>query len=266
MEKLNLLANHSYKELLDLLLWFHHQGPVPIIIGGWAVYSYNSYLGSVDVDLVGPSMGGLFDATLESFERERGYQAVTSGPLYLGTSFRKPIIVSNEIIGYMEIDACTYENDPQAFHEDSSKKLPYSLCDRKELNIDVELEQNCEARIPNKSLLFLYKLKALRDRQFDLNERSGVLGSERQAWLRSKIIKDGSDLICLLDPNPDSYIVKQSINPVILRELIQELGLEFCLESVSKLPLMEASCLQYRNIASSKVQKWVSELLSEIHS
>jgi hypothetical protein len=131
----------------------------------------------------------------------------------------------------MEIDACTYENDPQAFHENSGKKLPYSLCDRNELNIDVELEQNCEARIPNKSLLFLYKLKALRDRQFDLEERGGVLGSERQAWLRSKIIK----------------VVKQSINPVILRELIQELGLEFCLESVSNLPLIEASCLQYRN-------------------
>ena len=75
MAKRNILANHSFEELKDLLLWFHHRGPIPTIIGGWAVYSYNSYLGSVDIDLVGPSMGGLFDATLEGFERERGYQA-----------------------------------------------------------------------------------------------------------------------------------------------------------------------------------------------
>jgi hypothetical protein len=71
MENLTLIARRSYQELLDLLLWFHHQGPTPIVIGGWAVYLYNSYTGSVDIDLVGPSMGGLFDATLESFERER---------------------------------------------------------------------------------------------------------------------------------------------------------------------------------------------------
>ena len=101
MEGRDLLARHSYRELLDLLLWFHHQGPIPVLIGGWAVYSYNSYLGSVDIDLVGPSMGGLFDATLEGFERERGYQAVTSGPVYMGTSFRKPTYDVDEIVGYM---------------------------------------------------------------------------------------------------------------------------------------------------------------------
>ncbi|MCW4051078.1 MAG: hypothetical protein NWE89_15245 [Candidatus Bathyarchaeota archaeon] len=264
MEQRNLLAVHSYKELIDLLLWFHHQGPIPIIIGGWAVYSYNSYLGSVDIDLVGPSMGGLFDATLEGFERERDYQAVISGPFYLGTAFRKPIYDSDEIIGYMEIDACTYENDPRVFHENSSKELPYSLCDRTGLVIDVTLEKNCEARIPNKSLLFLYKLKELRDRQFDVQDKAGVLGAERLAWLRSKIIKDGSDLISILDPKPDSYLVEQTIDPAIMRELIQEFGLEFCLESISYLPLMETSCVQYRNVNSSKVHQWVSELLSQI--
>jgi len=264
METKHILANHSYQELLDLLLWFHHQGPTPVLIGGWAVHSYNSYLGSVDIDLVGPSMGGLFDATIEGFERERGYQAVTTSIFYLGTSFRKPIYESNQIIGYMEIDACTYENDPRVFHENQTKELPYSLCARKELINDITLDKNCEARIPCKSLLFLYKLKALRDRQFDLIEKTGVLSIERLAWLNTKITKDASDLISLLDPNPEKYIIKQKIDPKKIKKLIQEFSLEFCIESISKLPNMESSCTQYRNIETSKVEKWVSELIKKI--
>ncbi len=65
MGQLEILAYASLEELKDLLLWFHHQGPTPIVIGGWAVYFYNPYLGSADIGLVGPSMGGLFDSTLE---------------------------------------------------------------------------------------------------------------------------------------------------------------------------------------------------------
>jgi hypothetical protein len=266
MENRNVLAEHSFKELQDLLLWFHHQGPVPIIIGGWAVYSYNSYLGSVDIDLVGPSMGGLFDATLEGFERERGYQAVTSGPVYLGTSFRKPIYDSEEkVMGYMEIDACTYENDLKSFHEDKDKELPYSLCKRPGLLTDVSLGENCEAKIPVKSLLFLYKLKALRDRQFDVEEGLGVLGAEKLAWLRGKIIKDGSDLISLLDPDPETSIVTKELDPVILKELIKEFDLHFCKKSIENLPDMESSCSQYRNIMPETVRVWVSNLLEQIH-
>ncbi|MBD3207693.1 hypothetical protein GF319_15295 [Candidatus Bathyarchaeota archaeon] len=264
MENRNILAEHSFRELKDLLLWFHHQGPFPIIIGGWAVYSYNSYLGSVDIDLIGPSMGGLFDATLEGFERERGYQAVTSGPMYLGTSFRKPVYEENNIVGYIEIDACTYENDPKSFHEDRSKFLPYSLCERRGFLTHLSLGENREAKIPIKSLLFLYKLKALRDRQYDLEEGLGILGAERIAWLRAKIVKDASDLISLLDPNPETSIIEQNLDPIIIKELIDEFGLHFCIKSIEKLPNMILACFQYRNISPETVTKWVLNLLKHI--
>jgi len=58
LERKRILAEHSYRELLSLLDWFYLHGPIPIIIGGWAVFFHNSYLGSADIDLVGPSMGG----------------------------------------------------------------------------------------------------------------------------------------------------------------------------------------------------------------
>ena len=263
MENLTLIARRSYQELLDLLLWFHHQGPTPIVIGGWAVYLYNSYTGSVDIDLVGPSMGGLFDATLESFERERGYQAIASDPLGLGTSFRKPIIVSGEIYGYMEIDACTFENDTRVFKENPQKELPYGLCSRKGMTTHVKLDSNCEALIPVKPLLFLYKLKALRDRQYDLREKEAVIGFERAAWLRSKIVKDGSDLISLLDPGEYPHIVNQSFDNSVMREITNEFDLGFIMDSVESLPSMGESRLQYRNIDEESVKQMVKNILSE---
>lgn len=69
MKQKRILAEHSYNEIIDLLNWYKRRGPIPTIIGGWAVYFYNSYLGSVDIDLVGYSMGGMFDELLSTFER-----------------------------------------------------------------------------------------------------------------------------------------------------------------------------------------------------
>lgn len=155
--------------------------------------------------------------------RERGYEAVTTGPLYLGASFRKPIIESGELRGYMEIDACMYEADRRVFKEITAKKLPYEISKREGILTPVSLGPNCEAYIPNKALLFLYKLKALRDRQHDLEEEVAVMSQERVEWLRTKIVKDGSDLISLLDPNPDPCIIEQKMDSAIIRELILSL-------------------------------------------
>jgi len=60
MSQTEILAQESYNELLNLLDWFSLHGPIPTLIGGWAVFTYNSYLGSVDIDLVEPSMSGRF--------------------------------------------------------------------------------------------------------------------------------------------------------------------------------------------------------------
>ena len=264
MEELTVIARHSYQELLDLLMWLHHQGPTPILIGGWAVYLYNSYTGSADIDLVGPSMGGLFDATLEGFERERGYQPVIFGQMGLETSFRKPIIESGELHGYMEIDACTYENDKRVFKENPLKELPYELCSRKGMTTQVSLDSNCEALIPVKALLFLYKLKALRDRQYDLREQGAVLGYERAAWLSSKIVKDGSDLISLLDPGKYPRVVSQQFDLRTLKGIVDEFDLGFVVESIESLPLMLESRPQYRNINEKSVKQWVSHILDEL--
>ncbi|TET19757.1 hypothetical protein E3J74_05525 [Candidatus Bathyarchaeota archaeon] len=60
MSQTKILAQESYNNLLNLLDWLSLHGPTPTLIGDWAVFTYNSYVGSVDIDLVGPSMSGRF--------------------------------------------------------------------------------------------------------------------------------------------------------------------------------------------------------------
>jgi hypothetical protein len=49
------LVQTSYRELVSFVRHFRHFG-TPVIIGGWAVHFYNPYYGSVDIDMIGPSL------------------------------------------------------------------------------------------------------------------------------------------------------------------------------------------------------------------
>ena len=51
------IVDASLEELIDIFRWVHarekdERNPVTVLIGGWAVYSYNKWYGSVDIDLV----------------------------------------------------------------------------------------------------------------------------------------------------------------------------------------------------------------------
>ena len=75
-KKLEILIYDSYHELVSLLKWFSLSGPIPTIIGGWAVYFYNSYFGSIDIDIVGPSHQGRFIDIIERYERTHEYEFI----------------------------------------------------------------------------------------------------------------------------------------------------------------------------------------------
>jgi len=263
VETKKILANHSYQELLSLLDWFYYHGPIPIVIGGWAVFFYNSYMGSADIDLVGPSMGGLFDNTIEGFERSQGYEAISTDPLGLETSFRKPIMENGVIIGHVMIDACTYERDSGRFHEDPGKKLPFALCDDQKLLSQVELDARRQMYIPKKSLLLLYKLKAFRDRQYDLRTKGPILSSQKRIWLNDKWVKDGADLIALLDPQPRSWIVDERLDVDLFHGVVEEYSLEFALDSLRALSDLNRSLELYINAEREEVSDWVKNILNK---
>jgi hypothetical protein len=59
----------SYRELISFIRYFRHFG-APVIVGGWAVYFYNPYYGSVDIDIVGPSLREAFEEIIEGYRRQ----------------------------------------------------------------------------------------------------------------------------------------------------------------------------------------------------
>jgi len=264
MGEYEVVAEESYKELLNLLEWCSLFGPIPTLVGGWAVFVYNSYFGSVDIDLVGPSMGGRFLDIVERYERVHGYQEVKTLGLGVESAYRKSIVKEGKFYGYVEIDVCTYESDVGSFHEAPDRKLPYGLCDDPKLRRKVTFNEKRTVYVPRKPLLFLYKLKALRDRTFDFKTRGAIMSAERREWILSKLEKDGSDLIALLDQRPQRYIVKERFNFGSLKQLIEKHDLHFTLESVKELPNMKRSLERQTNIDRKTVERWVKTLLKKL--
>ena len=81
------------------------------------------------------------------------------------------------------------------------------------------------------------------------------------ARLREKRIKDGADLIALLDPNPPNPEVHQNFNVKIFNEIVDNKGLKFCIENVEALPEMNESMVLYRNVKREYVERWISPIL-----
>lgn len=258
------LAHESYGELVNLLRWFSESGPTPTLIGGWAVWMYNSYFGSVDIDIVGPSLGGSFNDAIERYELVHRYERIRRNLLGLEYAYRKPIFRDSRLVGYVDIDACSFETDTGRFHEDAGKSLPYGLCADPDLVTEVTLDRNAVCFIPKKGLLFLYKLKAERDRSHDLRTRGAVLSTERRNWLEAKLNKDRSDLIALLDPGPGKSVVVDEVDWKLVKQIVQGRGLGFVYESVSALPTrLEAIRIYsaYKEVSSQEIERWIEPLI-----
>ena len=258
-----ILVEESYKELVRFLKWFSSFGPIPTIIGGWAVYFYNSYFGSMDIDIVGPSHQGMFVDVIERYERAHGYEFASRDRLGLEVVPRKPVVRDGEVVGYVEIDACTFEDPtPAGFHEDPSKKLPYSLVVDEEFRREVRLEEDAVCHIPSKPLLLLFKIKAARDRAYDLRKRGTVMDTARMEWLRGKLAKDRADVIALLDPNPRSSIVEERFNADAFRGLTRRLELEFVLATLRGLPKdVDSMRLYDPTLREEQMRKWTRMLI-----
>jgi hypothetical protein len=261
--QLEILIEDSYQELVSLLKWFSLFGPIPTIIGGWAVYFYNSYFGSIDIDIVGPSHHGRFIDLIERYQRRHGYEFTAKDQLGLEITTRKPVIKNGKVIGYMEIDACTFEDPkPSSFHEDPNKHLPYSLTAEKQYQTEVKLEEDAICYIPSKPLLLPYKIKAARDRAHDLRTKGTTMQPVQMERLRGKITKDRADIIALLDPDPNRRLIKEELDINAFYNLVKRHNLEFILTTITELPKYRDSIQLYDPTLNAKrIQEWIKTIL-----
>ncbi|MDI6902189.1 MAG: hypothetical protein QMC77_00410 [Methanocellales archaeon] len=182
------ILTESYKELVRFVRWINKQyGYHPIIIGGWAVFSYVPGLGSRDIDIIFPSRESTHRVLLPYY-RAAGYKS--SG--VFTKEFYKEVKTSRGI-ERIYLDACSLV-DKNILHENADVEIPWELGMKhsKEWKI-----QDVVARVPLLEVLLLYKVKALADRRYDLR-RGAEFSPLQRAYINSKIWKDEQDIKVLM--------------------------------------------------------------------
>jgi len=183
------LVQASFDELEHILRWVARReggaGKVKtVLIGGWAVYAYNPYWGSYDIDLVTSSRTR--HSMQDFLRRDRGFKKRSDDQVEF-TGVHKLVQGAGDIL----IDFATFETRyPFQGLEDS-----FDFGCLRDSNVVIELG-GLRVPIPDRSTLLLMKLKAARDRQYRLDIRK----SARPAWDLAKVIKDRADVLAIIDP------------------------------------------------------------------
>jgi len=138
------------------------------------------------------------------------------------------------------------------------KKLPYSLVAEKRFQRDVRLEEDTICYVPSKPLLLLYKIKAARDRAYDLKTRGTIIDTAKMEWLRGKLTKDRADMLAILDPNPRRFIAEELFDADVFRDLVRRLELEFTLTTITELSRYRDSIRLYDpTLEEKQIKEWI---------
>ena len=179
--------NDSLEEAKAIFEWVtkrEDENPITVLVGGWAVYTYNPYYGSLDIDLVtnNRTKNSLQQYLIESRGYERRRDPL-SGIKYICKDFTTH--------GVVEIDFGSREGFNN--FEGREEELPLSLISD---FTEFRSLERLKVPVPTRSFLLLMKMKAAWDRNWRLNNNR----SRDPGWERGKLIKDYSDILALIDP------------------------------------------------------------------
>ncbi len=200
------LARDSFNELRYIFDWSianrnYRPGDI-ILIGGWAVHSFNPWKYSLDIDLIAT---GRFKDSLKrhlystrDYSRERDSAGNTlylkrldSGDIYLDFLPKKDQFHgTGKLLNLMEIE---YQNVPK--------------------NISYSFEPEFQVLVPEISMLLLLKLKAAWDRHYDLSLET----TPDKAHLSDKFTKDCGDIIALLQSDAFQFTRFNWLSSIISR-------------------------------------------------
>lgn len=252
----DLIREASLSELRQLASWFRIKHGLDItLVGGWAVYSYNPYVGSFDIDCLCPA--DPFTLQLNVYMRTNGYVLEPESSFGAASeTWKKYVLIDDKPIGAIQIDACDFDF-PNRFKEAPTKEIAYSLCLDEQL---VKKNQIADEyfRVPIKELLLLYKAKAARDRRYVISHEplpDGILELQQ-----GKMQKDYSDLAALIDPRYGG-----AIDGSLLGDLIRRSDILFMLDTISSLPdqSFAGDYCSTRSVERSEMKRWVQKVIRD---
>ncbi|MBN2488769.1 MAG: hypothetical protein JXA98_07050 [Methanosarcinaceae archaeon] len=237
----------SLAELNEVIRYLHEkhgetEDPKTVLIGGWAVDSYNPWFGSIDIDLITSSR--IRKSIMYHLRELRGFEPYRLPGL--STSVQK-ITEAGPVI----IDFATWQK-------------PYPFEGIKDISLDFRiLVENTEMRtirggieiaVPNRATLIIMKLKAIWDRQYRIEN---VL-SDDPLWESGKLVKDRADVLALIDPKHGG----REIDISVLGELLEKYPfLEKSLFSVSE---SNEGIEKYGRMPQNEIRQVIGTLLSLI--
>ena len=185
------VTNYSLNELNNFLKWCSELlGHEPTIVGGWAVYGFApGHLGSRDIDVVFAN-NKLVHEVMNKYYFYNDFKEEGD----LEKSFAKTVDVNGKPEKIV-FDVSSYERINR-LKENPAIQVPWNLIEtykkRQSLN-------GLKMWTPSLELLLGYKVKALRDRRFDLSRLGPEVQQSQRAHLESKIWKDEQDIKALLN-------------------------------------------------------------------
>lgn len=200
------ITSVSFTELKELTRYLNKVFKYsPLVIGGWAVYYYTRGLGSLDIDLVMPSKQSIV-TYIGNYCKTHGYKETSAR---FRANYKKIIQAENEV-KTIDLDIFCFK-DKNTLAENEQIEVPWVLGDK---NFEEWcMEENVTARVPEKEVLLLYKVQALRGRTHKL--RHALISEALRNRMQSKIWKDKQDIQNLL---------KLELNQEKLNHLLKETG------------------------------------------
>ena len=183
------LVRYSFDELRAILRWQEEthkddeDTPRAVLVGGWAVYAYNPYYGSYDIDLV--TNNRTRRSLMHYLVTERGFEKYKSP--FTG---EVGVVLITPIDRPVHIDFASREGYDT--FEGTGRKM--SMADLVS-STTVLRPGGWWVPLPSRTALLLMKLKAAWDRQWRLDhEKSRDPDREQE-----KVIKDMADILALVD-------------------------------------------------------------------
>lgn len=196
------IARESLDELREIFSWINdremeEERPVTVLVGGWAVHSYNSYWGSVDIDIItnNKTKKRLKKYLLDKRDYHPDPETTTS--VFKVTS-----------AGDVIIDLANRGRDK---FEGRSSFLYLGVIDG---NTEYRTLKDQEVPVPSRTVLLMMKIKAAWDRCWRIENGR----SSDPDWENGKLIKDRSDILALIDPDKGGSDIRVDLMGVYFQQ------------------------------------------------
>lgn len=239
------IVRFSIEELNKITRYFHKKednaNPTTVLIGGWAVDSYNPWFGSIDIDLI--TNNRTRESLIYYLRQNRGFEPYRLAGL--PTSVKKKTEAGPVIIDFAS------RQKPFPF-EGRDTTLDFSILDG---NTETrEIRGGTEMAVPNRATLLVLKLKAIWDRHYRIDHGT----NDDIKWETGKLIKDHADILALIDSNYGGNQIEISV----LGELLEKYP--FLKESLISVYDSDEGIEKYGRMSQNDAETAIDRMISLI--